>query len=94
MILACALPRVRIISTVLPMTPIHNFFDKPMNLNISKSGEILNISGPFDRKQFEMIFTLKFSWLLIIDFKCLYFHIDFFNHQDVHTTDPPSSLIS
>ena len=69
------------------------FFDKPMNLEISKLGERFNLSGPFNKELFGIISTLEFSWLLIVEFKCLYFDIAFYNHQDVYTTDPPSSVI-
>ena len=71
------------------------FFDKPMNLEISKLGERFNLSGPFNKELFGILSTLEFSWLLIVEFKCLYFDIDVFNHQDVYTTDfdSTSSLI-
>ena len=40
-------------------------FDKPMNLEISKSGERLNLSGPFNREQFGNIFYLGI--LVVVD---------------------------
>ena len=33
------------------------FFDEPMNLEISKLDERLNLSGTFNRKKFEMLST-------------------------------------
>ena len=44
------------------------FFYKPMNLEISKSGERFNFLGLFNREQFEILFTLEFLWLLIVEF--------------------------
>ena len=37
------------------------FFDKPMNLEVSKSGEGFNLSGPFNRELFGILSTLEFS---------------------------------
>ena len=51
------------------------FFDKAMNLEISKSGERFNLSGLFNREYSGILSTLEFSWLLIVEFKCLYFFI-------------------
>ena len=34
-----------------------------------------------------MLSTLEFSWLLIVEFKCLYFDIAFYNHQNVYDHD-------
>ena len=39
-----------------------------LTFEILKSGERLNFFGPSNRKQFEMLSTLKFSWLLIVEF--------------------------
>ena len=48
------------------------FFNKHMNLEISKSGERLNLSEPFNREQSGILSTLELSWLLIVEFKCPY----------------------
>ena len=53
-------------------TDLWVFFDKPMDLEISKLGERLNLSGPFNKELFEIISTLEFSWLLIIEFLNVY----------------------
>ena len=39
-----------------------------MELEISKSFERLNLSGLFEIHLFEMLSTLKFSWLLIVEY--------------------------
>ena len=39
-----------------------------MNLEISKLGERLNLSGPFNKEVFGILSTLEFSWLLIVEF--------------------------
>ena len=64
-----------------------------MNLEILKLGAKFNLSRPFNKERFGTLSTLEFSWLLIIEFKCLYFDIGFYNHQDVYTTDSLSSFI-
>ena len=50
-------------------------FDKPMNLEILKSGDRLYLSGSYEGEQFDMLSTLKFSRSIFL--------VIFFNYQSV-----------
>ena len=54
------------------------FFVKPMNLEISKSGERLNLLRWPDSEHFEMLSTLKSSWLMIVECKIFIFSYGIF----------------